>query len=175
MSLTSPMPDRNKRIQRDTSFLHGLIQSLCVAVMALTRRTVSEFIYSTATFNLCLKEVSGLRVAQLRVVFQVPEIAVSGLFTQSPPPTYLAYVEWFTPFPPEPEPNHLMYRISRSYKSRRRFASVVPITAIKRSVHLFPQFGPTIPRHWRATTVLEDCRTFYVNPFIDKEMYKALI
>jgi hypothetical protein len=116
----------------------------------------------------------GQRVAQLRVVFQIPTMAISELFTQSAPPTHFAYVEWFSPFPPEPEPNHLMYRVSRSYRANRRLAAVVPITAIKRSAHLFPQFGPTVPRHWHASTVLEQCHTFYVNPFSDRAFYKAL-
>jgi hypothetical protein len=116
----------------------------------------------------------GQRVAQLRVVFQIPTNAISELFTQSAPPTHFAYVEWFSPFPPAPEPNHLMYRVSRSYRANRRLAAVVPITAIKRSVHLFPQFGPTMPHNWHVSTILEQCRTFYVNPFSDRDMYKAL-
>jgi hypothetical protein len=116
----------------------------------------------------------GQRVAQLRVVFQIPTNAISELFTQSAPPTHFAYVEWFSPFPPAPEPNHLMYRVSRSYRANHRLAAVVPITAIKRSVHLFPQFRPTMPHNWHASTILEQCHTFYVNPFSDRDMYKAL-
>jgi hypothetical protein len=116
----------------------------------------------------------GPRVAQLRLLFQIPAKAASELFTHSTPPTQFAYLEWFSPFPSEPEHHHLMYRISRSYRRGHRCAAVVPITAIKRSVHLFPQFGPTVPSHWHASTILEQCQTFYVNPFIDKDMYKAL-
>jgi hypothetical protein len=119
-------------------------------------------------------DVPGQHVTQVHVVFQVPAKAASELFKWSAPPTHLAYVEWFSPFPPEPEHDHLMYRILRSYKRNCRFATIVPVTAIKRSIYLFPQFGCTVPPHWQASTVLEQCPTFYVNPFIDKSMYKVL-
>ncbi|KAF8164640.1 hypothetical protein K438DRAFT_1467206, partial [Mycena galopus ATCC 62051] len=62
----------------------------------------------------------------------------------------LAYVEWFTPFPGHPEPNHLMYKISRP---QERVASVIPVESIRRNIHLFPQFGPVVPRDWTSQNV----------------------
>ncbi|KAJ7508086.1 hypothetical protein B0H11DRAFT_1611128, partial [Mycena galericulata] len=62
----------------------------------------------------------------------------------------LAYVEWFSAFPRRPEPNHLMYKIS---SLEERIASIFPIENIRRSIHLFPQFGPVVPRAWTSQNV----------------------
>jgi hypothetical protein len=128
----------------------------------------------STVMNMCLKVVAGQRVAQVRVVFQIPERAASELFTQPDPPTHFAYIEWFSPFPSEPDRHHLMYRITRTYRANRRVAQVVPVKAIMRSVHLFPQFGPIVPHDWHASTVLDQAHTFYVNPFIDRDMHNLL-
>ncbi|KAH9984467.1 hypothetical protein BJV77DRAFT_1090480 [Russula vinacea] len=56
------------------------------------------------------------RIAQVRVVFQIPHRVIDQVSSllDTTPPTYLAYVEWFTPLPSTPDPKHLMYRVSRS-------------------------------------------------------------
>ncbi|KAJ7914154.1 hypothetical protein B0H13DRAFT_1611840, partial [Mycena leptocephala] len=64
----------------------------------------------------------------------------------------LAYVEWFSAFPRRPEPNHLMFKISRL---EERIASIIPIENIRRSIHFFPQFGPVVPRAWTSQNVLD--------------------
>ena len=52
--------------------------------------------------------------------------------------------------------------------------SIVPITAIRQSVHLFPSFGPSAPEAWTSDTVLDRSDTFYVNPFTDRYAYSFL-
>jgi hypothetical protein len=67
-----------------------------------------------------------------------------------------------------------MYKISRSLEDRGRVASVVPISTIVRSAHLFPKFGQAVPGEWTSNNVLKKCSTFYLNPFTDRHMYYIL-
>jgi len=122
-----------------------------------------------------VKNGSRFRVAQIRVVFQLPKSAVSSIFLSSrlAPPEALAYVEWFSPLA-MPNECHGMYRISRSYRDDRRLASIIPLAEVCRSVHLFPVFGSVTPQQWQSSTVLEECRAFYINPFLDRHMYRNL-
>ncbi|KAN0118039.1 hypothetical protein V8E52_005626, partial [Russula decolorans] len=53
----------------------------------------------------------------------------------------------------------------------RRCAAIIPVESIICSVHLFPRFGPQCPRDWDSFSVLEQCNTFYVNPFSDRYNY----
>lgn len=108
----------------------------------------------------------------MRVVFSFKQDARDRMnFTV---PDRLAYVEWFRPFPANPERHHLMYKISRAYRDAAqgfREASIVPLSSIKRSLDLYPVFGPVAPREWTSDNVLEECDCFYVNPFSDSYMY----
>ncbi|KAI0824025.1 hypothetical protein BC628DRAFT_1381212 [Trametes gibbosa] len=119
---------------------------------------------------------SGYRVAQVRVVFKIPDSAMSVLFPNHAVarPEHLAYVEWFTSFPSTPHPDHGLYKISRSLRRGDRIASIVPVQNIARSCHLFPDFGAAVPRTWASSTVLEDCTSFFVNSFADRNTYKMI-
>ena len=121
------------------------------------------------------KNGSIFRVVQIRVVFQLPKSALSSIFLSSrpAPPVDLAYVEWFSP-PSMPNECHGMYRISRSYRNNRRLASIIPLSEVCRSMQLFPIFGPVTPQQWQSSTVLEECRNFYINPFLDRHVYRNL-
>ena len=114
----------------------------------------------------------GLRVAQVRAVFSIPKLATaSRLHRGTSVPTHLAYIELFSPFPPQPDRHHGMYRIKRCFDHGQRSVAIVPVTEIERSAHLFPIFGPVAPREWSASTVLEQCLTFYVNLWSDRHAY----
>ncbi|KAJ7934929.1 hypothetical protein B0H13DRAFT_1591193, partial [Mycena leptocephala] len=74
----------------------------------------------------------------------------------------LANVEWFSGFPRRPDPNHLMYNISRPEER---------VENIRRSIHLFPQFGPVVPRNGTSQNVLDMATKFYVSPWSDRHAY----
>ena len=82
---------------------------------------------------------------------------------------HLSYVEWFSRFPAA-DPDHGMLRLNRTQDGEDRVASIVPVSSIRRSVHLFPKFGPTVPEDWTSANVLEKCTVLYS----DRHMYHLL-
>lgn len=120
--------------------------------------------------------VQGYRVAQVKVIFSLSKASLSASF---PPtiqvPKYLAYVEWFTDFPKAPEPDHLLYRVRKSFYQGKRVASVIPLANISRSVHLFPCFEPLVSRDLESSTVLEEHKAFFVNSFSDRSAFHTIV
>ncbi|KAJ7468883.1 hypothetical protein B0H11DRAFT_2159425 [Mycena galericulata] len=120
-------------------------------------------------------EISRYRIAQVRVVFTLPTRLAKTIFpTNVVPPKYLAYVEWFTSFKPQPERHHLMYKVSRVIKNGDRLGSIIPVNNIRRSVHLLPKFGPIAPPEWKSHNVLDKCTIFFANPWTDRHIYATL-
>ncbi len=71
----------------------------------------------------------------------------------------------FSRFPLRPDPHLKLYKVSRTYSAQGgRNAAVVPVSLIKRSVHLFPKWGRDETRSdsWASETVLEKCEDFYL-------------
>ena len=117
---------------------------------------------------------AGYRIGQVRVIFSLPEKAIGELLPLGVVlPQHLAYVEWFSSIPRAPDSNHLLYKTKRSMKDGIRVASIIPVANIRRSAHLFPDFGPAAPRNWTSPTVLESCETFFVNSTSDRYMYST--
>lgn len=100
----------------------------------------------------------GLYVAQIRVIFTLPE--EYGSFKDP-----LAYVEWFKPL--HQMDNIVgMYKVSRSSHLHRRRASIIPVTQIARSCHLLPAFGHSMDRTWTTDNVLESSSSFLLNCYL---------
>ena len=120
--------------------------------------------------------VKGHCVGRVRCVFVLPPDTVTHWFSHlgRAPPKYLAYVEWFTPFPNSPDQNHLLYKISKLRVHGEQQVSIVPVQLIRQSVHLFPKFGLVAPDEWKSTNVLDLCQTFFTNPFSDRFPYSNL-
>ncbi|OSD08399.1 hypothetical protein PYCCODRAFT_1482768 [Trametes coccinea BRFM310] len=126
--------------------------------------------------------IQGFRVAQVRVIFKLPEKALGVLFPRldaAARPRHLAYVEWFSTVHSggaNPHPDHRLYKVSRSlhHGSRLATASVIPVEQIERTCHLLPDFGPVAPRDWTSSNVLEEARTFLLNTFMDRNMYMLI-
>jgi hypothetical protein len=88
-------------------------------------------------------------------------------------PQHLAYVEWYSPLPNNPERNHLLYKVSpQKEPDGSHICSIIPVANIRRSVHLFPKFGPFAPQEWTSNNVLDLCNTFFLNDFTDRHMYR---
>jgi len=64
-----------------------------------------------------------------------------------------------------------MYKVTRLIHCGQRRAAVIPVESIIGSVHLLPRFGPITPQDWNSFSVLDQCNTFYVNPFSDRHNY----
>ncbi|CDO77773.1 hypothetical protein BN946_scf185041.g5 [Trametes cinnabarina] len=115
--------------------------------------------------------LSDMRVAQVRVVFTLPDKALGQLFPGLPvsqrPPHHLAYVEWFSRFTTAPDRNSRLYKVFRIVQDEQHIASILPVSLIERSVHLIPKWPSTVPRHWTCENILEECSSFYINPFKD--------
>ncbi|KAI0688790.1 hypothetical protein BC835DRAFT_1283994 [Cytidiella melzeri] len=117
--------------------------------------------------------INSFRVARLRAVFTLPRNKLeSTLLPAARLPRYLAYVEWFSKFT-QPEPHHKMHKVSRSFRNdgHGHLASVIDLASVCRSVYLFPNFGPKAPAAWTSDTVLDECSTFFVSPFLDRHTY----
>ena len=119
----------------------------------------------------------GYRIGQIRLVFSFQPRTLQYLFpTGQQPLKHLAYVEWFKISKSTPQQSHLLYQVSRSLdRYGDRLASIIPVDAIRRSVHLFPQFGPVASRDWTSDNVLEHCQNFYINCFSDRHSYHTII
>ena len=104
----------------------------------------------------------GLRVAQLRAIFTVPEHLKHPLL-----PNKLAYVELFTPFR-APHPDSGLFPVSRASRNNASVSEIIPLDSIVSSCHLIPRFGTKFyPAKWDSDNALEDCNSFFLNKYLD--------
>jgi hypothetical protein len=134
------------------------------------RRSASAGLFDPAfivekpeTHRLGSATLEGLRVGQVRVIFQLPP-----QFGRYPHP--LAYVEWFTALRTKDKVTG-MYSITRSTRLGRRNAEVISVTCIVRACHLVGKTGREIDRTWTTDKVLEEANTFWVNNYIDVDTF----
>lgn len=107
----------------------------------------------------------GLRVARVRVIFDLPP-----QFGRLPHP--LAYIEWFTALG-HPDPVTGMYSVRHSTRHRRPNAEIISVDRIVRSAHLMGKSGRQLNRNWTTSNVLEKAEVFWVNPYINIDMFIA--
>ncbi|KAI6011028.1 hypothetical protein BKA83DRAFT_4467357 [Pisolithus microcarpus] len=124
--------------------------------------TAARFDTVTALTSL----MSGMQLAQVRIVFKLPE--VFGTF-----PHPLAYVEWFTTLQRR-DPVSGLFIVTRSTRNHRRNASIISIDRIDRACHLQGRCGREISKEWSADSVLENAASFFVNSYIDLDTFLSL-
>ena len=122
-----------------------------------------------------LNLMPGMCVGQVWVIFSLPENQSKFFFPSGIlPPCHLAYIEWFSHFHLHPNPHLKMYKVSHSIAADgERLASIVPVSLIQWSVHLFPRWGWNTKgiALWTSDNVLEKSDVFYVNSFKDCHTY----
>ena len=119
--------------------------------------------------------VKGYQVAQVKVIFSLPK-NVTLFSATTYVPSYLAYVEWFTPFESNTDSSHHLYDIERAIDDNGNpCASVISLNNISRSIHLFPHFDFPVSRDWTSETVLDDCSRFYVNSYTDRHTFHTIL
>ena len=128
----------------------------------------SAYVLCRATANLA--EVSG-PASQASPCATTSDV---GLFAgDGVPSERLAYIERIAKFT-TPNSDHQMFKLKRSVENGEQVASIVPVSTIRRSAHLLLKFGSAVPEGWSSDNVLEECASFYLNPFADRHMYFVL-
>ena len=103
-----------------------------------------------------LDNAIGLRVAQLRVIFSLPEHLRHPHL-----PNKLAYVDWFTPFR-TPHLDSGLFPVSRTSRNNGPISEIIPLNSIASSCHLVPRFSTKyLPAKWDSDSVLEECKSFF--------------
>jgi len=110
----------------------------------------------------CGTALEGLRVAQVRAIFTLPDHLHAPLL-----PDRLAYIEWFNPFRAR-DPDSRLHSISCSLRRQAPVSTIIPLKDTVSSCHLSLRYGT---RHhagsWSPDTALELCKTFTFNKYID--------
>lgn len=129
----------------------------------------------------------GLRVARLRVIFELPPIIVQHLEdAHITPPGKLAFVQWYTRLGRR-DADSGMFKVKAETTTtgaghgaqRVRSAAVIEAVDIRRSAYLAPRLGrdtPAIPRELTPESVLDEwLGEFWVNHHSDKAMFRSLL
>ncbi|KAF8897000.1 hypothetical protein CPB85DRAFT_1377632 [Mucidula mucida] len=119
------------------------------------------------------RKFDGLRVGRVRVVFSIPPRGLETLFPiNMQPPEHLAYVEWFSTFAAHPEAASGMYRLKRQLAGDGSpLVSVLPVSVIQSSVHLFPKWGQTVPVDWTNENILDRSSAFLLSNYKDQRTF----
>ncbi|KAJ7207810.1 hypothetical protein B0H12DRAFT_1034405 [Mycena haematopus] len=106
------------------------------------------------------RPTDGLAVARIRVIFRLPASEDHGNY-----PDPLAYVDWYKPLK-APVADIGMHEVSLSTRNHRQKSSIIPVSDIIRSCHLIPIFGRAVDETWTWDRVLDQCKSFYLNPYL---------
>ena len=88
----------------------------------------------------------------------------------------LAYVEWYAPLKSAAEDYHEMYAVKKSPPNADGSfpGKVIPLSSIRQTCQLVPNFGRTVPMDWTTDNVLDKCDSFLLNCFTSKYAYQTI-
>ncbi|TDL30148.1 Zn-finger domain-containing protein [Rickenella mellea] len=113
------------------------------------------------------KGIAGLKVAEIRVIFTLPEEL--GYW-----PHPLAYVHWFKPLTTR-ETGIDMFKIGRARRNLEPHSEIISVDRIARGCHLIPKYGTgTINPTWTTANVMEKAKEFDVNKYINFDIFDLL-
>ncbi|KAI0725651.1 hypothetical protein C8Q72DRAFT_797171 [Fomitopsis betulina] len=75
---------------------------------------------------------------------------------------HLVYIKWLSKFMNAPDEQYQMYKI-KTLQGPARLGSIIPLSLVQHSVHLFPKWGGPVPAQWTSENILDKCNTFYLN------------
>ncbi|KAI6027893.1 hypothetical protein BKA83DRAFT_4049135, partial [Pisolithus microcarpus] len=109
--------------------------------------------------------VAGVWVARIRVIFKLPNHLGNHLHP-------LVYMEWFTALHHKDQVSGL-YIVSRSTCHHRPNVSIISADCIVHLCHLQARCGKQISGDWSSDSVLDMASHFYINSYIDLDMFIA--
>ncbi|KAJ4470609.1 hypothetical protein C8J55DRAFT_435997 [Lentinula edodes] len=101
----------------------------------------------------------GIQVARVRLLFRLPSEIASFHHP-------LAYVQWFKPFQKDPVKDLNLFKLSYSFRQHYPHCSIIPVTQIIQTCHLYPAYGRTVDATWTSDNILDKCSTFYLNVYL---------
>jgi hypothetical protein len=114
-------------------------------------------------------------VAQIHIIFKLPDRLIAilfGLDIESPGP--LVYVEWFTKLHMKGQ-DHQLYLVAHRKKDGEQETGIIHLDQIMQQCQLYPKFRPKLDHQWKSHSVLEQCDSFFLNPFADLLFYQSII
>ncbi|KAJ3926270.1 MAG: hypothetical protein NXY57DRAFT_1051450 [Lentinula lateritia] len=60
----------------------------------------------------------------------------------------------------------LLFKLSYSTRMRERHCSIIPVTQIMQTCHLYPNFGCSVNPRWTSHQILDQAPSFYLNPYL---------
>jgi len=125
-----------------------------------------------------IKIFKGARIGRLRVIFHLPQTIYGAwpapsCWTKEP----LAYIEWYSRLKETAEDDHEMYMVSKPSFSNTNApppGDIIPLSAIRQTCQLIPDFRNEIPKEWTNSNVLDLCKRFYLNSFSSKYAYQTI-
>ena len=113
----------------------------------------------------------------MRVIFKIPPTLPVGLgpIPSVWPKEPLAYVEWYSTLKSTAEPNHNMYVVKTNLRTDGQpVASIIPLSSVRQSCMLIPQFGRVADKQLTSQNVLDRCTSFLVNNWTSMYTYQTV-